>query len=76
MGRFIKPLQNHFPSASLREIAPGIWIQVRRAPRLADAPAMLHNVRDRIHDAWSSLTRKPQHIDLQDYLKRIDRKAA
>ena len=73
---FIKPLHNYLPHhrCTLREVAPGVWVQVRAASPLAswETPAVLH----KIQNALASLHRKPSAVDLQEYLNRVERKAA
>ena len=74
--RFIKPLHNYLshPHRTLREFAPGVWVQVRATSPLTswETPAVLH----RIQNALTSLHRKPSAVDLQEYLNRVERKAA
>ena len=69
--RFIKPLHNYLshPHRTLREVA-----QVRATSPLTswETPAVLH----RIQNALTSLHRKPSAVDLQEYLNRVERKAA
>jgi hypothetical protein len=76
MNRMLFPSPEPLPAHAMREIAPGVWIQVRRSPRLTAAPAVFHDVRDRINDVLATITGRTQTINLQDYLNRVERKAA
>ena len=66
-------LQDCNGSHVMREIAPVIWLPVRRSPRV------LHQVSDRVHNAWVSLTsrrRPPFRLSIDDHLQRLERQAA
>jgi hypothetical protein len=57
----------------MREIAPGIWLPVRKSPRI------LHEMSDRVHNAWVSLTsrrRPPFQLSIEDHLQRFEQRQA
>ena len=66
-------LQDGNGSHVMREIAPGIWLPVRKSPRVLD------EVSDRVHNAWVTLTsrrRPPFQLNIEDHLQRCERQAA
>lgn len=77
MGRMLFPSSSDsLPAHAMREVAPGVWIQIRRSPRLTAAPAVLHEVKDRITGVLATITGRTQTVDLDEYIQRVERKAA
>jgi hypothetical protein len=76
MASLLFPTTQDLPPHAMREVAPGVWIQVRRSPRLTKAPAVLHDVKDRISGVLATITGRSQTVDLDEYIQRVERKAA